>query len=116
MSFIAKCQNFAVPKGRRTEAQRMVHPIKPPPPRPPDPAPRAGTPTVGTPDPTFGTVSGSLGFAKDPSDDLTYTVDTGPTEGRVILDGVGGYTYEPTQAARLAATATTSDRFTASVH
>ena len=80
-----------------------------------DPAPPAGTPTIGTPDPITGTVTGPLGFATDPSNDLTFTASQ-PGQGMVTVDSAGNYTYTPTQAARKAATATTTDSFTATVH
>ena len=80
-----------------------------------DPAPPAGTPTIGTPDPITGTVTGSLGFGTDPSNDLTFTTSQ-PGQGMVTVDSAGNYTYTPTQAARQAATATTTDTFTATVH
>ena len=78
-----------------------------------DPAPSAGTPTVGTPDPSTGTVTGSLGFPA--GSDLTYTA-TQPSQGTVNVASDGSYTYTPTQAARQAATFTTTDTFTATVH
>lgn len=79
-----------------------------------DPAPPPGTPTVGTPDLNTGVVTGSLGFPTGGG--LTFTA-TQPSQGSVVVDSISGtYTYTPTQAARQAATATTTDVFTATVH
>ncbi len=78
-----------------------------------DPAPPAGTPTVGTPDPNTGAVGGSLGFPT--GGDLTFTAGQ-PSQGMVSVADDGTYTYTPTQAARRAAGATTTDTFTATVH
>jgi YVTN family beta-propeller protein/VCBS repeat-containing protein len=84
-----------------------------------DPAPARGTPTVTAVDPTTGTVTGSLGFAGDPSGDLTFTT-TKPAEGTVTVNSAGDYTYTPTQAARLEAGLNPrvpfADSFTATVH
>jgi YVTN family beta-propeller protein len=75
-------------------------------------------PTVGVPDPVTGKVSGTLGVTDPDGDALSYVVSSGSAGGAVSFDGSGGYTYTPTQAARLAAGATTgvdTDGFTVSV-
>ncbi|GAA2790544.1 beta-propeller fold lactonase family protein [Mycolicibacterium pallens] len=78
-----------------------------------DSAPPPGTPTVGTPDLNTGTVTGSLGFATGTG--LTFT-HSQPSQGTVTVASDGTYIYTPNQAARQAATATTTDTFTATVH
>ncbi|WP_158248980.1 Calx-beta domain-containing protein [Mycobacterium sp. ENV421] len=78
-----------------------------------DPAPGPGTPTVGTPDPVTGAVAGSLGFAT--GNGLTFTA-TDPSQGTVTVTDDGTYTYSPTEAARQAATGSTTDAFVATVH
>jgi len=81
-------------------------------------APVAGTPTVGTPDPTTGKVTGSLNVTDPDGNPLLYSVTAAPSSGAVALDGAGGFTYTPTQAARLRAGQTAgadADAFTVAV-
>ena len=42
-------------------------------------------------------ISGSLGASDVDGDALTFTIDTGPENGAVALDGLGGFTYTPDQ-------------------
>ena len=82
-----------------------------------DPAPKAGTPTMSAADPTTGTITGSLGFATDPSGDLTFTAPASSTGGgTVTVYPDGSYSYTPTSAQRQAATTTPTDTFAATVH
>ena len=81
-------------------------------------APVAGTPTVGTPDLTTGKVTGSLNVTDPDGNPLSYSVTGAPSSGAVALDGAGGFTYTPTQAARLRAGQTAgadADAFTVAV-
>ena len=66
----------------------------------------SGAPTVGAPDPVLGAVSGSLNVEDPDGDWLTYRVSGPLPAGTVSFDGVGGYTFTPTQAARDAAAQT----------
>ncbi len=66
----------------------------------------SGAPTVGAPDPVLGAVSGSLNVEDPDGDWLTYRVSGPLPGGTVSFDGVGGYTFTPTQAARDAAAQT----------
>ncbi|MBE1547137.1 YVTN family beta-propeller protein/VCBS repeat-containing protein [Mycobacterium sp. OAS707] len=72
-------------------------------------APSVPAQPVGIPDPVTGVVAGTV-IATDPENNsLTYTVTTAPTQGSVQLNSqTGAYTYTPTQAARLAAGATST--------
>jgi YVTN family beta-propeller protein/VCBS repeat-containing protein len=71
----------------------------------PNRAPIAGTPTVGTPDTNTGAVTGLLNFSDPDGDSLTYSVQTQPSAGAVVVTAAGAYTFTPNQAARdLAAT------------
>ncbi|HZQ33849.1 MAG TPA: Ig-like domain-containing protein, partial [Mycobacterium sp.] len=82
-----------------------------------DPAPPAGTPTVSAADPETGTVTGSLGFATDPSGDLTFTAPaTSSGGGTVTVFADGSYSYTPTSAQRQDAGVNATDAFTATVH
>lgn len=85
----------------------------------PNSAPTVPTQPVGTPDPLTGVVIGTV-IATDPDNNpLVYTVTNGPSNGTVVLNSqTGAYTYTPTQAARVAAGATTTvdtDSFTVTV-
>ncbi|WP_445165919.1 VCBS domain-containing protein [Mycolicibacterium sp. Dal123E01] len=77
-----------------------------------DPAPPPGTPTVGTPNLNTGAVTGTLGFPTGSG--LTYTVAL-PANGALTLSGDGSYTYTPSQTARQAAAANSTDSFTVTV-
>lgn len=60
-------------------------------------------PTVGAPN-GIGVVTGTLNVVDPNGDPLTYTVKQGPGSGRVTIDPVtGGFTYKPTDAARVKA-------------
>ncbi|MGW0157878.1 Ig-like domain-containing protein [Mycobacterium sp. NPDC003323] len=69
-------------------------------------APVAGTPTVGAPNAQTGVVTGHLNFTDPDGDPLTYTVTKAPTNGTLLINAQGGYTFTPTQAARDAAAQT----------
>ena len=71
-------------------------------------APIAQNPaTVGVPDQTTGVVTGSLNVIDPDGNPLTYTVSTSPVAGAVTVNATGGFSYAPTQAARLRAGTTT---------
>jgi YVTN family beta-propeller protein/VCBS repeat-containing protein len=94
--------NVMVSDGRTSVAQSVTVTIAPSQPgvnRPPV----AGTPTVGIPNASDGAVSGQLNFTDADSDPLTYNVPNQPSSGNLTLNGTGGYTFKPTQAARDAA-------------
>lgn len=69
-------------------------------------APTAGVPTVGAPNPATGIVNGQLNFTDPDGDPLTYTVTKAPSNGTLLINAQGGYTFTPTQAARDAAAQT----------
>lgn len=65
-----------------------------------------GTPFWSWPNWTTGEVTGGTSFSDSDGDALTYTVTGGPAKGTVTLRRVGdltAFTYQPTDAARLAA-------------
>ena len=72
--------------------------------------PQAGVPTIGTPDPNTGTVTGTWHFTEPAGLDMTYLF-TGAANGEVHVYTNGTYSYTPTEAVRLTATASTTDSF-----
>ena len=62
------------------------------------------TPVFGTPDPRTGAVAGQI-VAKDPEGKgLTYALDSGPAEGKLVLNTkTGAFTYTPTTPQRVVA-------------
>jgi len=77
--------------------------------------PLAGPPKVDSPDLTTGIVTGTVGVARKPGLPLTYTVSTAPADGTVTVAADGRFTYTPTDVARRAAGANTTDTFTVDV-
>jgi VCBS repeat-containing protein len=76
-------------------------------------APVAGVASVSTPSSTTGAVTGSLDITeRNTAVPVTYAVSSPPTAGSVTVAGNGAYKYTPTQAARQAAVAGTTDSFT----
>jgi YVTN family beta-propeller protein len=70
--------------------------------------PPTGAPTTGAPDPVTGAVSGAVNGTDTENDVLSYAVTTPPAKG-VLTAGnsaTGTFTYQPSQAARLAANTT----------
>ena len=65
--------------------------------------PQAGGPVVGSPNATTGVVTGTVGVTDPDGNALTYNVTGTPTGGKVVVNSSGGFTYTPTQAARLRA-------------
>ena len=63
------------------------------------------SPTVGVPDRATGTVHGTLNGSG------SYTVTTQPVRGTVTVEAGGGFTYVPTNAARLAAAQSSGAHF-----
>ncbi|WP_179466552.1 Ig-like domain-containing protein [Mycolicibacterium vinylchloridicum] len=79
-------------------------------------APVIGTATAGTPNTSTGVVTGTV-TATDPDGDvLMYSTPRSTALGSVVINaGTGVFTYTPTDAARRAATASTTDSFTVTV-
>jgi len=76
--------------------------------------PIAGSATVGTPNTSTGTISGSAKFTDTAGRGLNYSSQsTSSAGGAIVLNiATGAFTYTPTAAQRLIATAATTDTFT----
>ena len=76
--------------------------------------------TQDSPDQSTGTITGAVTATDQDDNPLLYSVTGAPSSGAVALDGAGGFTYTPTQAARLRAGQTAgadadADAFTVAV-